>query len=647
MKNIEQLKKKDLNCNIFSVYDYDGLTITELLCQFFTKINECIDTSNETIDLAKWLVNEGLEIEVVKKLMTWLEDGTLENLINVNLFNTLNEKINGVSSQVEQNTNKISLLDQLKCRYIYGIKGDGTNETDKIQRWIDDSSPGDVLYFPKGNYVFDYLEIFNKPNLSIIGEDFKSAYNLNNFSTKFTSSFNTKPRIYVKNSTGFRFENIELKSKDTLNTTEMKNYGSGIYLQSSGQSIIQNCFIAGFKKGIEILDSGILKIDRNHITHCCYGIYGKECGDSQYTDNYIYDVGFDFNEYDLKANVEFGCGICLSWAGNSRISGGKIEWNAKGILLRDTHGVIVEGITFDYNRGFDIALDRTLQDYTWDKNRAREHIQSDGKYNTYDIKIVNNTFLSSGHFGDFSDNYYGSNVSLFETNNIIISSNTFSFGSWQSFANEFGFIPIRETGTETIRQKSGAKVAFIRLRKAPQTIVCNNTFNSHFNTIPVTINDVNNSVSSCLYNNNLTNNRVTTNRTINQFYKTDIEGRKEYSIGDVLPTNLKGSFSYMEKLDYFDGNTRINKYCTKSGTVRNITTVNGSNDVNNLSVLYCSREISEDDFLIGDYIIVENMTRRITGFYKPKDGGNHYIKVNLPFDYPVNGEITFPTPTFS
>ena len=43
MKSIEQLKKKDLNCNIFSVYDYDGLTITELLCQFFTKITQIIN----------------------------------------------------------------------------------------------------------------------------------------------------------------------------------------------------------------------------------------------------------------------------------------------------------------------------------------------------------------------------------------------------------------------------------------------------------------------------------------------------------------------------------------------------------------------------------------------------------------------------
>lgn len=100
-KRLEELKPYQLNCNIFSVYDYDGLTMQELLCQFFTKINECVNVSNETLNLAEWLVNEGLEKEVVKKLMVWMNDGTLENLINVNLFKTLNDKISVLDSQLE------------------------------------------------------------------------------------------------------------------------------------------------------------------------------------------------------------------------------------------------------------------------------------------------------------------------------------------------------------------------------------------------------------------------------------------------------------------------------------------------------------------------------------------------------------------
>ena len=107
---INELKPYDLNCNIFDVYSYDGLSMQELLCQFFTKINECVKLSNETIDLATWLVNEGLKIEVVKKLMLWLEDGTLENLINVNLFNTLHTKIENINTQLAQIENNIIVI---------------------------------------------------------------------------------------------------------------------------------------------------------------------------------------------------------------------------------------------------------------------------------------------------------------------------------------------------------------------------------------------------------------------------------------------------------------------------------------------------------------------------------------------------------
>ena len=97
---MEKLKRYDLNCNIFDVYDYDGLSMQELLCQFYTKINECVDFSNSTLDLCDWLVNEGLKEEVAGKLIKWLNDGTLENLINVTLFENLNNKIDNITTKI-------------------------------------------------------------------------------------------------------------------------------------------------------------------------------------------------------------------------------------------------------------------------------------------------------------------------------------------------------------------------------------------------------------------------------------------------------------------------------------------------------------------------------------------------------------------
>ena len=107
-KKLKELKTQQLNCNVFDVYSYNGLTMQDLLCQFFTTINECVKSTNEVIDLTDWLINIGLEEEVVKKLMVLIEDGTVEKLINVNLFKTLNNEINGLSSQLEH---KASLID--------------------------------------------------------------------------------------------------------------------------------------------------------------------------------------------------------------------------------------------------------------------------------------------------------------------------------------------------------------------------------------------------------------------------------------------------------------------------------------------------------------------------------------------------------
>lgn len=104
-KKLKELKPQQLNCNVFDVYSYNGLTMQDLLCQFFTTINECVKSTNEVIDLTDWLVDIGLEEEVVKKLMVLIEDGTVEKLINVNLFKTLNNEINGLSSQLEQKAN--------------------------------------------------------------------------------------------------------------------------------------------------------------------------------------------------------------------------------------------------------------------------------------------------------------------------------------------------------------------------------------------------------------------------------------------------------------------------------------------------------------------------------------------------------------
>lgn len=93
LNKIEDLKRSMLNCNVFSVYDYDCLSMQELLCTFFEKINQCVDVTNKTVVLVDWLVSQGLKEEVAKKLESWFADGTLANIINEVIFKELNNKV--------------------------------------------------------------------------------------------------------------------------------------------------------------------------------------------------------------------------------------------------------------------------------------------------------------------------------------------------------------------------------------------------------------------------------------------------------------------------------------------------------------------------------------------------------------------------
>lgn len=94
------------------VYNFSEMTNEELRCKFFQKLQECIDLCNNTSEIIDWLKNEGLEKEVKELLTIWLEDGTLEELININLLNkkvdkeTFDNAITPINEQLNNIQNK-------------------------------------------------------------------------------------------------------------------------------------------------------------------------------------------------------------------------------------------------------------------------------------------------------------------------------------------------------------------------------------------------------------------------------------------------------------------------------------------------------------------------------------------------------------
>ena len=94
---------------VYNLEDYTQLEINSKLIQ---KMDEVIENCNNAFEYVEWLKDQGVPDEVQNILLTWKEDGTLENLSNKkeidNLRNEMNNKINELKELIEQNKSELN-----------------------------------------------------------------------------------------------------------------------------------------------------------------------------------------------------------------------------------------------------------------------------------------------------------------------------------------------------------------------------------------------------------------------------------------------------------------------------------------------------------------------------------------------------------
>ena len=119
LKQLHQLK-----CELLKVYRYQGLTLQELLCEFYSHINEVINSTNGLIDIVDYLVGDGLSQEVAAHLNQMLIDGTFDKIISnkvdelsTNLNNQFNEMKKIIESNISESNNLIENLKIYDSRF--------------------------------------------------------------------------------------------------------------------------------------------------------------------------------------------------------------------------------------------------------------------------------------------------------------------------------------------------------------------------------------------------------------------------------------------------------------------------------------------------------------------------------------------------
>ena len=146
IKHLEGLK-------INSIYDFDNaFSINELLCKFWEKIEETINISNESIDLLNWIKEEGLPTEVEKILTELVEDGTIEQMININkieeLRTLITNKITDVNEQLKNNADDIKNI----AVSVKNFNADDTGILDSSKSFEEANTFNNSVYVANGTF---------------------------------------------------------------------------------------------------------------------------------------------------------------------------------------------------------------------------------------------------------------------------------------------------------------------------------------------------------------------------------------------------------------------------------------------------------------------------------------------------------------
>ena len=132
------------SCQDIEIYNSLVRKINEIigeLLRYETVVSEQVVEQNECL---QYLLNEGLKEEVINEINQLVADGTMDNIINVNAFGLLNEKIDRLKYKI------INVLD-------IGMDNTGNNgelNSEKINSIVGQLT-NSRLYFPNGTYLLN------------------------------------------------------------------------------------------------------------------------------------------------------------------------------------------------------------------------------------------------------------------------------------------------------------------------------------------------------------------------------------------------------------------------------------------------------------------------------------------------------------
>ena len=359
------------------VYDLEDYTQLEINSKLIQKIEEVIDKCNNAFEFVDWLKEQGVPDEVQTIIDTMLEDGTLENLINIEKLNQLSSElsnsINQLTSETENKVNQMNTTMNNRINETVALVNRSKNELDDLMDNFEEQTGNlieefkeeinaelkdiksikicinieqfknaieeaktkpTIIYLAQGEYILNNI-IFIPSNTKIVGlgEVIIKTNNLNccfcNYTSGYASEYNGTKNITI--------ENI---------TFDGQNNNKGLTLVGIGHAEnikIENCSFKNLQKWHMIEFNAVRK---GYIKNCRFENYGTS-GDGGteviQLDSMISEEQFPwFGIYDGAANKSIIIeGNYFTNIGTKCIGGHSFK---EGSVQKD---IIIKNNTFD------------------------------------------------------------------------------------------------------------------------------------------------------------------------------------------------------------------------------------------------------------------------------------------------------------
>ncbi len=384
-----------LDKHLNDVYDVEGYTTSEVLCQFYEKIREIITEVNKvTINneefkkvvsqKIEYLLGEGLALEVADNITEMYNDGRLETIINQEVFGNINQRLEDTSNLAESNERKIAELDRKTVQKLAEMETSLNNKKTEIDNTLNTKTQ---------EINSNLQELRNYVNTSI--DDVN-----NNMQTRYQIATNFEELKQC----------IEKINNGTVKTKVVKLL-SGTYSPTESLELTKETQIIGEGTVVFECDTGVNNIFRNKATgYNSYSAHGRIQIKNIYfrgngTTNTITPIAFAHSNHCIVEHCTFT---------NFNTSWHMIEINSsKNMVVENCEFTNIGELNGNNTEVIQVDFAGSENQYPWIITLDETHCNN--------ISIINNTFNTvyskTGVIGNHTYSNSNQHSKIFITNN--------------------------------------------------------------------------------------------------------------------------------------------------------------------------------------------------------------------------------------